>query len=677
MQLARRRLVTSIIYPQNNRGQPFVNECGKYVVKLWYNGVERRIVIDDRLPVDRNYETLCSHTTNKSYFELWVPLIEKAYMKLMSGKNGYGFIGSNSGVDLYSLTGWLPERVFFSSEDGLGKKKKDHETDSERVWERILSSHRFGDALMTAAVSESISEAQADLVGLFTGHAYAILNVKEVLGGMRFVLMKNPWASKPWIGKYSHRDVASWTSQLQSALGYNIELARTSDDGLFWIGWSDFLKYFRCLHLNWNPSLFKYKFTTHVKWPVTQGPASDQYYVSDNPQFSLHFGGAACKNRSSVWILLNRHTSKEELEGYKDGEEVSLTCHVHRIEKNRRVIYPHIERLVQGIYSNNCHNLIRYDLTGEKDSNLVLVLSQFKKFEDVRFSISVFCGHEFAFSPTPQFFSNKFRLEGRFDDSNSGGAIGRSSPFFCNPQYALECKRDVKLQVLMKANPQRGIFFAVAPRPGSGGRLENLQNEAFGSGMYSQAVAFGEGKLQQGQSYVLLLSCLNEGDIVKYVLDLFCDGAFGSDLIVKKIKEEGADMEKHAVNNIVGSSGCSNFGNYAGNAQITIRSNSDENTCFVRLKCNKREAINLSVFRGGSEGFIESSCSPISKVPGQVKTTTNSGVYTTSETVVTASFKLAKNERCILVPSSFEPAPTLMFSLVVYSKDKLGLKRIK
>jgi len=122
-------------------------------------------------------------------------------MKLSSGKNGYGFIGSNSGVDLFSLTGWLPERVFFS--DNTSSKKKDHETDSTRVWERVLSSHRFGDSLMTAAVSSSISDTEADSVGLFTGHAYAILNVEQVLGGMQFVLMKNPWASKPWIGKYS------------------------------------------------------------------------------------------------------------------------------------------------------------------------------------------------------------------------------------------------------------------------------------------------------------------------------------------------------------------------------------------------------------------------------------------------------------------------------------------
>jgi hypothetical protein len=89
----RKRLITSIIYPQDSDGIPMHNPEGKYMVKLWLNGVARQVIVDDRLPIDRHSNLLCSHTTgNRNQMELWVSIIEKAYMKLCGG---YDFPGSN------------------------------------------------------------------------------------------------------------------------------------------------------------------------------------------------------------------------------------------------------------------------------------------------------------------------------------------------------------------------------------------------------------------------------------------------------------------------------------------------------------------------------------------------------------------------------------------------------
>lgn len=97
------------MYPYDHENKtPMISPNGKYIFKLYFNGCYRKVVIDDRLPASRTERTL--HVIDRSNPGLLYPaLFEKAYLKT---RGGYDFPGSNSGTDLWVLTGWVPEQIF-------------------------------------------------------------------------------------------------------------------------------------------------------------------------------------------------------------------------------------------------------------------------------------------------------------------------------------------------------------------------------------------------------------------------------------------------------------------------------------------------------------------------------------------------------------------------------------
>ena len=103
-------LITGIIYPQRS-GRPVYNPMGKYSVKLMFNGVWRRVVIDHRVLVTSSMKPFTTFSVNKG--ELWPILLEKAFLKV---HGGYSYDGGNGGQDTFSLTGWIPESIRLSEE---------------------------------------------------------------------------------------------------------------------------------------------------------------------------------------------------------------------------------------------------------------------------------------------------------------------------------------------------------------------------------------------------------------------------------------------------------------------------------------------------------------------------------------------------------------------------------
>ncbi|GMI07851.1 hypothetical protein TrVE_jg2750 [Triparma verrucosa] len=670
----RKRLVTAIIYPQNKKGTPIYNECGKYIVKLWLNGVARRVIIDDRLPVDRNFNLICSHTTNNTHLELWVSLLEKAFLKL-TGAMSYAFPGSNSGIDLYSLTGWVPERLYFGDgKKGKNRGMEDHETSPERIFQRLNSAFSFGDCLTTASVSDQIGTAEAEGVGLVTQHAYGILDVREVSSG-RFIFMKNPWSSKGWKGRFSPHD-GSWTEKIGRELGYDYVKARQcTDTGLFWICWDDFKAYFTSVHLNWNPSLFKYKYTTHGYWDKSMGPANDKFCVDENPQYVLIPSEESIQKKATFYILLTRHVDVSEQRG--DESNDFLTTFVYA-NGGRRVIYPHEKVVVNGIFSSNPHVLIRLDASS-RHKVLNLVLRQYKKERSITYSLSVYCTSNFSFGPLKDNGVNKFKLTGGWNPS--GGTSGRSGMFYQNPQYRVEVggSKPIEMSAVLKTNPQLSVSLSFVK---GGRRVDYIgrDNEVLSSGDYRGAVALCRGKLQPG-TYTMIASTWNAGETGGFVINF--EGA----MKIAEIKQE-SEMMPHTYKwnarwTHETGVGCANYNRYTENLRIEFEVGS-AGEIFGRLAVvgggGRGIAINASIFELKG-GFLDPSASSVGKSCGLVSSS-NDGIYKSASGGVTFHFRVKPNVRYACVVSTFEPESGVDFRLDMHSNVKLasvkgGLKKIK
>lgn len=273
--------IPPILHPQS------YSSHGKYLARLYLNGIPRTLEIDDLLPFSREAGPMFTHTPGS----LWISLLEKAWMKV---HGGYGYPGSGASSDFYGLLGWIPEEVY------VGKHLLDDDKpDTDDLWTRILRGWKEGVCVLTAATGPNADKGS----GLVPSHAYAILDLREG-AGERLVKLKNPWRRKRWTGALSPSDGESWNAELWQLCGYDLWAAQESDDGIFWIRWGDLIKHFDSIHMNWDPEMFPHKWTGHLRW-VPEQAGNPEVLLSENPQFEVQSSGEGW-----IWAFLGKHVTE-------------------------------------------------------------------------------------------------------------------------------------------------------------------------------------------------------------------------------------------------------------------------------------------------------------------------------------------------------------------------------
>lgn len=228
------------------------NDTGKYVLRL-YDGHTKDyefITIDDSIPCSIGSKEAAFTKPNGN--ELWCMLLEKAFAKfcgsyerLDGGQTAWAW-QAMTGDSVHSLLKmgekWkrldlmYPENPDHRRHVKFTVTQEAHDNDELFGVLRVLRKRK---SVLGASIISNKGEVKLDDIGLVCGHAYSILKVKEV-EGMKFVQMRNPWGSFEWKGAWSDHSMLWDTYPNVKTKLKQVQ----ADDGLFWMSFPDFCKYF-------------------------------------------------------------------------------------------------------------------------------------------------------------------------------------------------------------------------------------------------------------------------------------------------------------------------------------------------------------------------------------------------------------------------------------------------
>jgi calpain-7 len=518
-------LLGSLMYPfDHERFRPAVSANGKYVFRMQFNGCFRQVIIDDRLPASSSRSRTLFVVDRRNNRLIWPALMEKAYLKV---RGGYDFPGSNSGTDLYVLTGWIPEQRFLHHE----------EFDINQTWSTMKRAYEKGNVVATLG-TPALSAEEETALGLVSEHDYAVMDLKEVSGD-RLLLVKNPW-----------RNSVVWKGVASSAS------TKATDKiiGMFWISFEDVVQNFDSLYLNWNPALFTHRQDHHLTWEMPAKVVSSA--LSHNPQYTVR-----SHTSDPVWILLCRHWQDAELDMLRDGS----SHHHHRHEQpsntntarptrgaslasvsqtlgfialqayttsppGARILLPDRSAIYHTPLLNSPHTLLRLDRPSPDTPYTIVPVQSDLPLPKYSFTLAFFSLSPLTVTPSQSPHTHTQSLPGSWTRRTAGGNTA-SPNYHTNPSWSITVPFPTSLSFLLTTDNHElpihvCLVYRSASSPPSAVSQPSRRDLLMSSGEYRRGATHVQSPASspvQPASYIATASTFTPGQLANFVLRVGSD----------------------------------------------------------------------------------------------------------------------------------------------------------
>ncbi|KAA6416166.1 MAG: Cysteine ase [Lasallia pustulata] len=503
------RIISSIIHPYDHENQtPAISPNGKYIFKLHFNGCDRKVVIDDRLPASRTARTL--HVIDRSNPSLLYPaLIEKAYLKT---RGGYDFPGSNSGTDLWVLTAWVPEQVFLQNDDIVPNS----------LWRRIFNAFNYGDVLVTMGTGK-LARIEEEGLGLAGEHDYAVIDMKEI-GDRRLFLVKNPWLDgTTWKGRLvgdDRHEARESATGLGAASGSEDTPSNSNPmtPGTFWMDLSSVFQSFESIYLNWNPVLFSFRQDIHFTWDLSISTSPEGCF-RQNPQYAVK-----SSNGGTAWILLSKHFQDKSLKMVDKSAESSKPeafepgfISLYAFDNGGKLVYLSDGALVCGPYVDSPNTLLRTELP-PGSAYTIVVSQQALAHSSHNFTLSVLSLKPVDLTPASEKYGHCTTYDGAWTFSTSGGNASCST-YQTNPQFSIKLSKGSDIALLLETTAE-GLAVHIKLVWANGKRATGVtaRDIVGDSGEYRRGCALAELRDIDAGTYTIICSTFEPGQLGKFKL---------------------------------------------------------------------------------------------------------------------------------------------------------------